>query len=156
MKVVRSLALLGLFGLLAACAGEATAPSPAATASAPTSAPAPDVKAQQPLGPLPAWQRELTGTLQNVPAGAQVELALLVVDDKGRPQRLLASSTLAGNGRALPFQLRFAPEAFPQDARVELRGRASQAGMLSLRLAPRAIAQGVTQNLGALPLDKAP
>lgn len=152
---VRSLVLLGLLGLLSACAGDAPAPQPPQPAT-PAAVPAPDIKAQQPLGPLPAWQRELSGTLMNVPAGAQVELALLVVDTKGRPQRLLASTTLAGNGRALLFQVRFAPEAFPQDARVELRGRASQAGMLSLRLSPRTIAQGITQNLGQLQMDKAP
>jgi hypothetical protein len=34
------------------------------------------------LGPLPAYQRELSGTLQGVPAGAEVELALLVIDEK--------------------------------------------------------------------------
>ncbi|MBD1553067.1 hypothetical protein [Pseudomonas typographi] len=152
---VRSLALLGLLGLLSACAGEAPSP-PAATAAPPAGAPAPDITAPEPLGPLPAWQRELSGTLTNVPVGAQVELAMLVVDDSGRPQRLLASTTLAGNGRALPFQLRFAPEAFPQGARVELRGRASQAGMLSLKLTPRGIAQATTQNLGQLQMDKAP
>jgi uncharacterized lipoprotein YbaY len=76
-------------------------------------------------GPLPAYQRELSGTLQGVPAGADVELALLVIDERGRPQQLLASSTLTGTGQALPYHLRFNPEAFPPGARVELRGRAS-------------------------------
>lgn len=150
---VRSLALLGLCGLLAACGSDAPKPQPAKPAA---QAPAPDIKAPEALGPLPAWQREISGTLEGIPAGAQVELALLVVDEKSRPQRLLSSTTLAGNNRPLVFQLRFAPEAFPQNARVELRGRASQAGVLTLRLAPQAISQGTTQNLGNLQMYKAP
>ncbi len=59
------------------------------------------------LGLLPAYQRELSGTLQGVPAGAEVELALLVIDDKDRPQQLLASSSLIGTNQVLPFHLRF-------------------------------------------------
>lgn len=47
---------------------------------------------QEPLGPLPAYQREVSGTLTGVPAGAEVELALLVIDERSRPQQLLASS----------------------------------------------------------------
>ena len=47
-----------------------------------------------------------------VPAGAEVELALLVIDERGRPQRLLASSNLTGTGQDLPYRLRFSPEAF--------------------------------------------
>ena len=90
------------------------------------------------LGPLPAYQRELSGTLQGVPTGAEVELALLVIDDKDRPQQLLASSSLIGNNQVLPFHLRFNPDSFPAGARVELRGRASQSGQLILHLPSQA------------------
>ncbi len=45
-----------------------------------------------------------------------MELALLVIDERDRPQRLLASSNLTGTGQALPYHLRFNPEAFPAGA----------------------------------------
>ena len=51
-------------------------------------------------------------------AGAEVELALLVIDEKDRPQQLLASSSLIGTNQVLPFHLRFNPESFPSGARV--------------------------------------
>ena len=108
------------------------------------------------LGPLPAYQRELSGTLQGVPAGAEVELALLVIDEKDRPQQLLASSSLIGNNQVLPFHLRFNPESFPAGARVELRGRASQSGQLILHLPSQRITQPTTQALGQLQFVKAP
>jgi len=91
-----------------------------------------------------------------VPAGAEVELALLVIDEKDRPQQLLASSSLIGNNQVLPFHLRFNPEAFPAGARVELRGRASQSGQLILHLPPQTITQPTTQALGQLQFIKAP
>ncbi|WP_263264742.1 YbaY family lipoprotein [Pseudomonas sp. RIT-PI-S] len=150
---VRSLALLCCLGLLAACAGEPAKP-PAAPAVVKN--PAPDIRDPEPLGPLPAYQRELSGTLSAVPQGAEVELALLTVDERGRPQQLLANTTLAGTGRPLPFRLRFNPDAFPQDARVELRGRASQSGQLILHLAPRQIGGPTTQAVGTLEMTKAP
>ena len=150
---VRSLVLLGLIGLLSACSSDPT-PKPASTTkSAPT---APDVKQIETPGPLPAYQRELSGTLLGVPAGAQVELALLVIDEKDRPQRLLASSTLAGSVQPLPFALRFSPEAFPAGARVELRGRASQSGQLILHLPAVRVYQATTQAMGPLTMEKAP
>lgn len=71
-----------------------------------------------------------------IPAGADVELALLVIDDRDRPQQLLASSNLTGTGQAPPYHLRFNPEAFPAGARVELRGRASRSGQLIMHLPP--------------------
>lgn len=108
------------------------------------------------LGPLPAYQRELSGTLDGVPAGAEVELALLVIDERGRPQRLLANSNLIGTGKSLPFRLRFNPEAFPAGARVELRGRASQSGQLILHLPAQRVEQATTQALGQLQFVKAP
>ena len=110
----------------------------------------PKTDAPADLGPLPAYQRELSGVLTGVPAGAEVELAILIVDDRGRPQGLMASSKIIGNNQALPFKLRFNPEAFPAGARVELRGRASQSGQLILHLPSRIINQPTTQALGTL------
>ncbi|WP_297832517.1 YbaY family lipoprotein [Pseudomonas sp.] len=150
---LRPLVLLSLVGLLAACSSEAPKNPVAAKAAVQQAAPA---KVQEGLGPLPAHQRELSGQLVGAPAGALVELALLVIDDKGRPQRLLANTTLNGTNQPLPFQLRFNPESFPVGARVELRGRASQSGQLILHLPSLRIEQGTTQALGALQLVVAP
>lgn len=150
---LRTLALSGLLGLLAACSSTEP-PTPA-----PTKAPAPvadTVKVPPPLGPLPAWQRELSGQLLGVPVGAHVELALLVIDERNRPQKLLASSDLTGTNQPLAFQLRFNPEAFPQGARVELRGRASQSGQLILHLPSQRIEQANSQALGQLRFQPAP
>lgn len=151
----RPLVLLSLVGLLAACSSEGTKP-PKAPAPAATPAAKAVIKAPAELGPLPAYQRELSGSLLGVPAGAEVELALLVIDERGRPQKLLASAKQTGNNQALPFQLRFNPEAFPAGARVELRGRASQSGQLILHLEPLRIEQPTTQVVGNLQLQKAP
>ncbi|HKS13406.1 MAG TPA: YbaY family lipoprotein [Pseudomonas sp.] len=147
----RALAVLCLGALLAACSSEGPKPEQAAAAPAPKS-----VKKVESLGPLPAFQRELSGTLLEVPVGAEVELALLVIDDRGRPQRLLASSNITGTGQALPYQLRFNPEAFPAGARVELRGRASRSGQLILHLPALRISQAQTQATGPLRFEKAP
>lgn len=146
----RSLVYLGLLVLLSACSS--TPPKPAAPAPVPVKS----VTAAVGLGPLPAFQRELSGTLMGVPAGAEVELALLVIDDRNRPQRLLASGKWNGTNQPLAFQLRFNPDAFPADARVELRGRASQSGQLILHLPSQRITQPTTQALGALQFEKAP
>ncbi len=150
--LLRRIVLLSLVSLLAACSSEATKPP----AVAPAVAVKPVAKAPQGLGPLPAHQRELSGTLQGVPAAAEVEMALLVIDANGRPQKLLASTKLTGTGQPLAFQLRFNPEAFPMGARVEMRARASQSGQLILHLPAVLIQQPTTQALGALEMDKAP
>jgi len=150
----RPLVLLSLVGLLAACSSEATKPPQAPAPAAPAAKAA--IKAPAELGPLPAYQRELSGSLLGIPAGAEVELALLVIDPRGRPQKLLASAKQTGNNQPLPFQLRFNPEAFPAGARVELRGRASQSGQLILHLVPVRIDQPATQVVGNLQLQKAP
>lgn len=152
---LKPLVLLSVFSLLVACGSDAPKPQP------PTPGPAPETarkKARQSteLGPLPAYQRELSGTLQGVPQGAEVELALLVIDEKDRPQQLLASSSLIGTNQLLPFHLRFNPESFPAGARVELRGRASQSGQLILHLPSQLITQPTTQALGQLQFVKAP
>ncbi|MDF0731339.1 YbaY family lipoprotein [Pseudomonas entomophila] len=148
----RALVVLSLAGLLAACGSDRPKPDlPPAPVPAKTV-----VKPAEELGPLPAYQRELSGTLLEIPRGAEVELALLVIDERGRPQRLLASESFTGNGQALPYRLRFNPEAFPAGARVELRGRASQSGQLILHLPPQRIAQAETQATGPLRFEKAP
>ena len=99
---------------------------------------------------------ELSGSLIGAPAGSDVELALLVVDERDRPQRLLASQALAGTGNALPFRLRFDPQQFPGGARIELRARISQSGRLILRLPPQRVLQADSRDFGALPLVSAP
>ncbi|MCG8295669.1 MULTISPECIES: hypothetical protein [Pseudomonas] len=147
----RALIVLCCAALLAACGSDRPK-----SEQAPAPAPAKVAKKAQPLGPLPAYQRELSGTLLEIPAGADVELALLVIDERGRPQQLLASSTLTGTGQALPYHLRFNPEVFPAGGRVELRGRASQSGQLILHLPPVRIAQADTQATGPLRFEKAP
>lgn len=134
--------------LLAACSSKAPAPvSPAS-------------RAPQPAAQLPANMRELSGMLTStdgyLPAGADVELALLLVNQRAQPQRALASLDLQANGGALPFSLRFAPEAFPADARIELHVRATQNGQLAWRLRPLPIAVGQSQALGELRLAPAP
>jgi uncharacterized lipoprotein YbaY len=151
---LRPLVLLSFFGLLVACSS-APKPAPPLPGPAPQQA---QKKAQESasLGPLPAYQRELSGTLQGVPTGAEVELALLVIDERGRPQQLLANSNLIGNDHVLAFRLRFNPESFPIGARVELRGRASQSGQLILHLPAQRIDQPITQALGQLQFVKAP
>ncbi|WP_248800110.1 YbaY family lipoprotein [Pseudomonas sp. MWU13-2105] len=150
---VRPLVLLSLAGLLAACGSPPPKPAPAVPVQQQTSKP---VNPYEALGPLPSFQRELSGTLQGVPAGAEVELALLVIDERGRPQQLLASSKIRGTGQVLPFQLRFNPEVFPLGSRVELRGRASQSGQLILHLPSRTITEPTTQALGQLQFFSAP
>ncbi|MFJ4052491.1 MULTISPECIES: YbaY family lipoprotein [Pseudomonas] len=147
----RALVVLGCAALLAACGSDRPKTEPA-----PAPAPAKVAKKAEPLGPLPAYQRELSGTLLEIPRGADVELALLVIDERDRPQQLLASSTLTGTGQALPYRLRFNPEVFPAGGRVELRGRASQSGQLIMHLPPVRITQAQTQATGPLRFKKAP
>lgn len=146
----RALFFVALAALLAACSSEAPKPvSPVAPAPT-TGVSNKTISAPVPLGPLPVYQRELTGLLLGVPSGAEVELAVLVIDDKDRPQKLLTSAKITGDGKNLPLQLRFNPDAFPLGARVELRGRVSQSGQLILHLSPVRIEQPTTQNLGQL------
>lgn len=139
---------LALCALLTACGSDPVAPPPA-----PTTVPvAPAAEPEPPASHHPSLRGELLG----VAAGADVELALLVVDARGRPGQLLGSLQLRGDGSPLRFALPFAPEAFPLDRRVELRGRVSQSGRLVQRLLPRTISQPLSQELGALPLVSAP
>ena len=146
-------ALACLFLLLAACASEPPKPvAPAVPAQ-----PAPIAKPAAPLEQaLPAHMRELRGSLLTPPPGSEVEMALLVVDERDRPQQLLGSLKLAGDGQALAFRLPFNPEYFPVGARVELRARISQSGRLILRLPPQRVTQAVSRDFGALSLVSAP
>ncbi|MBC9252350.1 hypothetical protein A9179_18925 [Pseudomonas alcaligenes] len=135
-----------------------------ACTSAPPQPPAPAPQAAAPSQPvitkaetaLPAHLRELRGQLRTPPAGSEVELALLVIDERDRPQQLLGNLTLAGNGQSLPFRLPFDPTHFPPGARVELRARVSQSGRLILRLPPQLVHQAQSRDLGALSLVSAP
>jgi uncharacterized lipoprotein YbaY len=144
-KILLSSALLCL---LSACSSDA--PKPAEPI-----APAKTLKAEQPAA-LPAHLRELSGSLLNVPDAAEVELALLAVDQRGRPHALLGDIRLRGTGSALPFNLRFNPETFSKYQRVEMHGRVNQSGRLILRLPAQAIRTADTQILGSLPLVPAP
>ncbi|MCO6058933.1 YbaY family lipoprotein [Pseudomonas sp. MOB-449] len=141
---MRPLIPLLLAALLAACASEEPAPE------LPTPAPQSRVEA------TPAHLRELSGVLQAPPSGSEVELALMSIDNRDRPQRLLGSLVLNGNGGPLPFRLLFNPESFPRGERVELRGRASLSGQLILKLPPRLILQPESQSLGPLQMVPAP
>lgn len=146
--------LLFLFSalLLAACASEPAAPvTPVAPKPVAVAKPA-----ATPEAPLPGHMRELRGSLSTPPLGSEVEMALLVVDERDRPQQLLASLTLAGTGQDLAFQLPFNSEHFPVGARVELRARVSLSGRLIQHLPAQRIAQAQTQSLGALRLVSAP
>ena len=147
----RLLAVIGLVGLLSACSSTEPPQAPAPAKPAPNA-----IKLPAGPGPLLPYQREVSGQLLGVPAGAEVELALLVIDERNRPQKLLSSTKLIGNNQSLPFQLRFNPEAFPAGARVELRGRASQSGQLTLHLPSVLIAKPETQSVGQLTLFKMP
>lgn len=149
---IRALLVLCATLLLAACASAPEKPVPPLAAGAVAEAkPAAAAEA-----PLPSHMRELRGSLRTPPAGSEVEMALLVIDERDRPQQLLGSLKLSGNGQLLPFRLPFNPAYFPHGARVELRARISQSGRLVLRLPPQRISQAQSQNLGELPLVSAP
>ncbi len=142
----RPLILLSLLAVLSACTRDTPEP-PVAVAAPPVQA-APT--------PLQAHQRELTGSLLNIPLAAEVELALLAVDQRGRPHATLGTAQLRSNGTPLDFRLVFDPQTFAKHSRVELHGRANQAGKLILRLPPQPIIQANSQTLGALHLVPAP
>lgn len=144
----KSFVCAALLALLSACASDAPEPtelSPAASAPV----------VEEPAV-LPAHLRELSGSLLNVPASAEVEMALLAVDLRGRPHALLGDIRLRGTGEPLPFNLRFNPETFTRYQKVELRARVNQSGRLILRLPARAIMQPESQTLGSLSLVPAP
>ncbi|SEJ49297.1 Uncharacterized lipoprotein YbaY [Ectopseudomonas oleovorans] len=137
-----TLLLLALSALLAACANEPVAPAPGPT--------------QNEARPAPIQGPALRGELSGVAAGADVDLALLGVDMRGRPRALLGQVHLRGNGEALPFHLPLSDRQAPQDLRLELRGRVSQSGRLVQCLPARTIVELRDQDLGALQLVPAP
>lgn len=139
---------IALAALLGACAN---AP---ATVPEPPPASAPDAPAPAAVDAAPSRQPGLRGQLLGVAAGAEVELALLAVDARGRPGRLLGQLRLRGDGNPLPFDLPLASGADGQ--RLELRGRVSLSGRLVQRLPPRAIGELADQDLGSLYLVPAP
>lgn len=143
---LRALALIGLGATLLACSNEPTQPP---APKAPVAAPAPaEVETD--------YRHALSGQLLDVPANAVVELALLQVDERGRPQGLLGNIQVRSSGGALPFRLPFNPQAVKSERRVELRGRAHLDGRLILRLTPQTITGTDSQDLGALRLVSAP
>lgn len=150
--LLRSLASLALIGLLAACAGEPAAPPPQTAKPEPE----PETTAETAPAPLPAHLRELSGSLLGVPNDAEVELALLTIDERGLPHGLLGNLQLRGSGAPLTFRLPFNPESFARGIRVELRGRAHLAGRLILRLPPQLIRHADNQSVGELRLVPAP
>ncbi len=99
---------------------------------------------------------ELHGSLLGVPADSQVELALLEVNRRDQPDRLLSNVQLQGRGTELPFILRFNAEKFPKGQDVELRGRVTRSGQLIMRLPAVRVASPASQSLGPLHLVPAP
>jgi uncharacterized lipoprotein YbaY len=147
---LRLFALLSLAGLLAACAAK-----PPVAPQLPAEPVAPAAPSEN-AAPLPAYLRELSGSLLGVPHGAEAELALLVLDHRGLPDGLLGNIQIRGNGAPLPFRQPFNPQAFAPGARVELRGRVHVSGRLILRLLPLPIRHAQSQSLGELRLVPAP
>ena len=147
--LLRPLLSLCVLGLLSACSSAPQVPAPRPVSAAATAA--------TPVNPpLPANLRELSGQLLGVPPAAEVEVALLLVDQRDRPLQMLASTRLDGNGAALPFSLRFAPSTLAPGMRAELRARASQDGVLTQHLPPQPIDPNASADLGQLRLVAAP
>lgn len=142
----RHLALPAFLAVLAGCASQPAEP--------PQPQPVPPVELSS--APHSKLLNELSGSLVGAPDGAQVELALLAVDERSRPGKLLSELTLTGRGAELPFILQFNPDAFPARQRVELRGRVTRSGQLIMRLPPRIIGSAASQALGPLQLVPAP
>lgn len=144
---LRALALLGFTATLLACSSQPS--QPIATPAAPTPSPAPaEVETD--------YRHALSGQLLDVPANAVVELALLQVDERGRPQGLLGNIQVRSSGAALAFRLPFNPQAMKSEQRVELHGRAHLDGQLILRLTPQPITSTASQDVGTLRLVSAP
>gem|GEM_PF-40099 len=133
------------FALLAVLAGCSSPPSEPPTPAIELSA-----------APHSKLLNELSGSLLGAPVDSEVELALLEVDRRDQPDRLLSNVRLKGRGSELPFILQFNPDAFPPNQRVELRGRVTRAGQLIMRLPPRTIVSPASQALGPLQLVPAP
>ncbi len=103
-----------------------------------------------------APMHELHGSVIGAPAGTEVELALLEVNRRDQPDRLLSSVRLQGRGSELPFILKFNAEKFPKAQPVELRGRVTRSGQLIMRLPAVPVTSAASQSLGPLRLVPAP
>ncbi|WP_408102076.1 YbaY family lipoprotein [Stutzerimonas sp. VN223-3] len=99
---------------------------------------------------------ELHGSLIGVPADSEVELALLEVNRRDQPDRLLSNVKLKGRGGELPFILKFNAENFPKNKQAELRGRVTRSGQLIMRLPAVLVSSPASQSLGPLRLVPAP
>ena len=132
----RFLVLPALLTLLAGCGSQPSEP--------------PTAPVELSTAPHSKLLNELSGSLIGAPAGSDVELALLEVDRRDQPDRLLSSLQLQGQGEPLPFALQFNPEAFPAGRTVELRGRVTRAGQLIMRLPAIPIESAGSQALGDL------
>ncbi|MFG3453622.1 YbaY family lipoprotein [Stutzerimonas stutzeri] len=121
-------------------------------------------QAQRPTAPVTfeeapqavTLMHELHGSLIGVPAGSDVELALLEVNRRDQPDRLLSNVQLKGRGNELPFILKFNAEKFPKNQQVELRGRVTRSGQLIMRLPAVQVTSSASQSLGPLRLVPAP
>lgn len=124
---LRPIALLAVL-LLAACSSDKPKPAPTPQASR-------SVTMVEPV--LPAHLRELSGTLSSIqgslPRGSEVQMALLVIDERDRPQRLLASETVLATGELMPFRLPFNPESFPPAMQTRPRACLTMKLMSSVR-----------------------
>lgn len=135
MRLPLSLPLICLAVLAAGCRTQ--------TVEAPTAS-----KVSQQSTPVPTSYHVLTGNLTGIPAGAEVELALLEVNARSRPSRLLSDTQVQVQDAETPFQLAFDPANFPSDQRVELRGRVVKSGQLIMRLPARTITLASNQSVG--------
>lgn len=140
---LRPFALSALLMLLAACSSQET--------QRPT---APVTFEEPPLATTPL--HELHGSLIGVPADSEVELALLEVNRRDEPDRLLSNVRLKGRGTELPFILKFNADIFPKNQPVELRGRVTRSGQLIMRLPAVPVTSAASQSLGPLRLVPAP
>ncbi|SNS77306.1 hypothetical protein [Pseudomonas segetis] len=143
---LRHLTLIGLLGLLSACASDPAAPV----------ASQPETKTAAATAATPAHLREISGNLIGVPDGAMAEVALLVIGSNGLPAQLLGNIQLRGNGSTLPFRLVFNPAAFDHGIRVELRGRANLEGRLIQHMPTQLIRSAQNQTLGDIRMQVAP
>lgn len=149
---LRPIALLAVL-LLAACSSDKPKPAPTPQASR-------SVTMVEPV--LPAHLRELSGTLSSIqgslPRGSEVQMALLVIDERDRPQRLLASETVLATANSCPSACRSTPN--PSAGRWRAARRTARAGdpVRPVGLAPASVADRPADHpvLGELRLVRAP
>lgn len=96
---------------------------------------------------------DMNGLVLNVPKGAELELALLALDEKNSPKELLAVERFQGKGDTLSFQLNFDINRVKQFKAVELRGRVSQNKQLIGYVSPWHKKQLQKQDLNGIILE---